>query len=240
MGTERGKADGGWEYIARLAGALAHEIKNPLSTIKLNLQLLEEEWGSPKTPKERRTVRKLRVLSEEVQRLTQTLDDFLRFIRVERIQPKPTELNELAGEVAEFVEPELARAGIELREQYAENLPTCMADAKRLKQAILNVILNAQQAMPEGGELILRTSRGDDAVQIEVIDTGDGISAAVQDKVFDAFFSTKKEGTGLGLAVTKRIVEQHGGSIRFHSDPGKGTDFVISIPAQAEGGAGKT
>ncbi len=225
------KNDCGWEYIASLAGELVHEIKNPLSTIKLNLQLLDEDWADPKTPKEKRTSRKLRVLQKEVQRLTQTLEDFLRFIRLEQTRLEPTDLSELAAEIAEFIEPELARNKIQLREQYAQNLPKSMADPRLLKQAILNVILNAQQAMPQGGELILRTSSTADAVAIETIDTGPGIPKNIQPKIFDVFFSTKKEGSGLGLAVARRIVSQHGGTIGFISEPGKGTDFTISLPA---------
>jgi len=231
MPTNQSTSTDGWRYIAAVAGGLAHEIKNPLGTITLNLQLLEEDWADPQTPKERRTCRKLQVIQKEVQRLTKTLEDFLRFARAEDLQLEPTDINDLAAEIAEFVEPELARANIELREQYSQDLPRCMADPRLLKQALLNVILNAQQAMPKGGEFILRTAPADGAVNIEVIDTGTGIPPGIQDKVFDAFFSTKEKGSGLGLATTKRIVEQHGGTVSFHSEPGKGTDFVIRIPA---------
>jgi len=231
MPTNKPTSAGGWQYITAVAGGLAHEIKNPLSTINLNLQLLEEEWADPQTPKERRTCRKLQILQKEVQRLTQTLEDFLRFTRAEKLQLQPTDVNDLAAEIAEFIEPELARAKIELLEQYSQDLPKCMTDPRLLKQAILNVILNAQQAMPEGGEFILRTSLAGGAVNIEVIDTGGGIPQGVQDKVFDVFFSTKEKGSGLGLPMTKRIVEQQGGTVTFHSEPGRGTDFVIRIPA---------
>jgi len=231
----------GWAYVTALAGGLAHEIKNPLSTITLNLQLLKEDWTAPKTTKERRTARKLHVLHKEVQRLTQTLEDFLRFARMGELEPQPLDVNDLAAEIAEFVEPELARASIELREQYASALPACLADPRQLKQAILNLILNAQQAMPKGGELILRTSAGNDEVRIDVIDTGRGIAEELRDKVFGPFFSTKSDGTGLGLAVTRRIIEGHRGTVDFHSEPGKGTDFIIRLPARAaEGGAART
>ena len=240
MPTNKPTSTGGWQYITAVAGGLAHEIKNPLSTINLNLQLLEEEWADPQTPKERRTCRKLQILQKEVQRLTQTLEDFLRFTRAEKLQLEPTDVNDLAAEIAEFIEPELARAKIELLEQYSQGLPKCMTDTRLLKQAILNVILNAQQAMPKGGEFILRTSLADGAVNIEVIDTGGGIPQGVQDKVFDVFFSTKEKGSGLGLPMTKRIVEQHGGTVTFHSERGRGTDFVIRIPAgNPEPGSGQ-
>ena len=166
-----------------------------------------------------------------MQRLSQTLEDFLRFAKVERSQLRPTDVNDVAAQVAEFVGPELDRAGITLTEQYAHDMPPCPADERLLKQAILNIILNAQQAMPNGGEIILRTSTDNGGVTVEIIDTGPGISKPVRDKVFDPFYSTKKDGSGLGLALTKRIIDQHGGTVRFVSEPGKGTDFSIRIPS---------
>jgi signal transduction histidine kinase len=220
-----------WEYITALTAGLAHEIKNPLSTINMNLQLLQEEWADPKTPKESRTGRKLQTVQNEIQRLTHTLEDFLRFVRSEELTLEATDINTVLGEIAEFVEPELARANIELREQHSADLPKCMADPKLLKQAILNPILNAQQAMPDGGQIILRSSYEDGEVRIDVIDTGRGISEAVRDKVFDVFFTTRQDGVGLGLAMTRRLIEQHSGRVDFHSEPGKGTDFIIRLPA---------
>lgn len=234
MATNSQDPDSAWEYVTALAGGLAHEIKNPLSTIKVNLQLLAEDWENPQTPKEKRTSRKLEVLQEEVQRLAQTLEDFLRFTRVERIDLRPTDINDVVAEVAEFVRPELDRANIQLLEQYAQGLPSCTADTRLLKQAILNIILNAQQAMPDGGDIIMRTSSAGRHVAIEIIDTGHGIPENLRDKVFGPFFSTKKDGSGLGLVVTKRIVDQHGGEISFVSEPGKGTDFVIRVPRADE------
>ena len=231
MTTNSHQPDSAWEYVTALAGGLAHEIKNPLSTIKVNLQLLAEDCTEPESPKEKRTARKLQVLQDEVERLAQILEDFLRFTRVESMELRPTDLNDVAAEVAEFVRPELHRLNIDLLEQYAHGLPACLADTKLLKQAILNIILNAQQAMPGGGELILRTSLADGDVAIEIIDTGPGISEKVRDKVFGPFFSTKKDGSGLGLVVTKRIIDQHGGTISFISEPGKGTDFLLRLPS---------
>jgi signal transduction histidine kinase len=223
-----------WQTIAALAGSLAHEIKNPLGIITLNLQLLQEDWADADTPRERRTLRKLQILQRETERLKQILEDFLRYARTDELQLEATDVNALCGEIAEFVEPELDRSDIRLLEQYATGLPRCQADRRLLKQAVLNPILNAQQAMPEGGELILRTSRGDGTVCIEIIDTGPGIPEHLRDKVFELFFSTKGGGTGIGLATTRRIVEQHGGAVRLHSESDRGTDLVIALPVETD------
>ncbi|MFO7899830.1 MAG: ATP-binding protein [Planctomycetota bacterium] len=231
MTEDQGKPAVDWGAIAKLAGGLAHEIKNPLSTINVNLQLLEEEMAEPQTAREKRAARKVKALRSEVQRLSHILEDFLRFMRLGTLELEPTDLNDLAAEIVEFVEPKLARLDIRLRKQFEPDLPTCLADPRLLKQAILNVILNAQEAMPEGGELILRTSSRDRRVTVDVIDTGPGVSDDVRDRMFDAFFSTKEEGSGLGLALTRQIIDQHGGDVELQSELGKGTHFVIRLPA---------
>jgi signal transduction histidine kinase len=234
MRANEPKFGGDWEALATLTAGLAHEIKNPLSTINMNLQLLQEEWANPKTPKESRTYRKLQTLQGEVQRLKHTLEDFLRFIRSEALECEPTDINELLADVAEFVEPELARAGIELREQYSAELPPCMADPRLLKQAILNPILNAQQAMPQGGQILLRSSREAHWLRVDIIDNGPGIPDSIRDKVFAPFFTTRPDGVGLGLAMTTRIIEQHHGRMDLQSAPGKGTDFIIRLPVSGK------
>lgn len=222
-----------WELLTSLAGGLAHEIRNPLGTIKLNLQLLLEDLNDPETPKDKRVARKLHVLEQEVQRLSHILDDFMRFIKFDQANMADVDINDMMSEIAEFIEPELARQKIELREQYAENLPHCSGDPKLLKQAIFNLIINAQQAMPAGGELMLRTLNDGGSPAAEITDTGAGIPPHLRDKVFDVFFSTKKEGSGLGLALTKKIVDQHRGTIVMQSEHGKGTSFRITLPPAA-------
>ncbi len=231
MTEDLGKPALDWEAIATLAGGLAHEIRNPLSTITMNLQLLEEEMAEPQTAREKWAARKITALGREVHRLSRTLDDFLRFMQLGKLELKPTDINELAAEVIEFIEPKLASMNISLRHHLAADPPLCLADHRLLKQALLNLVLNAQEAMPEGGELILRTSRADGKVTIDLIDTGPGVSEEARDRIFDAFFSTKEEGTGLGLALARQIVDQHGGGIDLHSEPGKGTHFIIQLPA---------
>jgi two-component system, NtrC family, sensor histidine kinase HydH len=220
--------------IAQLAGGLAHEIRNPLSTMGLNLDLLAEEFPSPESPRERRIVQKIERVRREVHRLEDILEDFLRFARVQELQVTPTELNAVVDELRDFCEPQCAVQGIVLRVQYDETLPLVSLNVDLFKQALLNLILNAQKAMPDGGDLILRTRREGAYAALDVVDTGVGMDEDVQAKVFNAFFSTRPGGSGLGLPTTRKIVEAHGGTIAVRSEPGKGSQFTIRLPIDGE------
>lgn len=219
------------QFLGHLAGGLAHEIKNPLSTININLQLLREDWAEPATPKETRLVKKIDLLLHEVKRLETILNDFLNYTRGHRQNPQAVKINALLRQVCELMGPEVEHAGCSLRLFEGEDLPTLEADPKSLTQAVINLIKNALEAMPDGGDILLSTRLRGNFVEIRVTDTGLGIPAKNLDKIFDVYFSTKKSGTGLGLATTKRIVEEHGGSIHFVSEEGKGTSFSIELPA---------
>lgn len=220
--------------IARLAGGLAHEIKNPLSTIGLNLQLLLEDWRqAADSPRERRTLKRIQTLERETSRLVGLLDDFLRYARTLHISPQPCQVNPLVQEVLDFIAPQAARQNIRIRSTFAPDLPTIQADPKLLKQGLLNLAINAEEAMPDGGELIVQTSRDDAAVQIDVTDTGVGIPDHQLGKLFQLYFSTKESGSGLGLCTTRRILELHGGTIAVESEAGKGTHFTVRIPITA-------
>jgi signal transduction histidine kinase len=220
----------GLVHAGRLAGGLAHEIKNPLSTINLNLQLLREDFAHAKSLKEERVARRVEVLEKEVVRLQETLNDFLRFARREPPDRKPHDLNRMVEEVLDFVAPQAAKHHITVHRSLSPGLKPCMVDANLLKQALLNLVLNAHQAMPDGGEFMVRSTPLKKGVGIEMIDTGPGIQPEELDKVFEAYYSTKAGGTGLGLATTKQIIEDHGGSISVQSDPGRGTRFLVEIP----------
>jgi two-component system sensor histidine kinase HydH len=219
--------------IAQLAGGLAHEIRNPLSTMGLNLDLLAEEFPEPETPRERRIVQKIERLRRETQRLQDILEDFLRFARVQELQVTPTDLNAVVEDLRDFCEPQCALGGIILRAQYDEALPLVGLNVDLFKQALLNLILNAQKAMPDGGELILRTRREGVFAALDVVDTGCGMDEDLQAKVFNAFFSTRSGGSGLGLPTTRKIVEAHGGTVAVRSEPGKGSQFTVRLPLDA-------
>jgi len=233
---ERAKQAERLAYVGTLAGGLAHEIKNPLSTLHLNLQLLEEEWQNPQTPKEARLLKKIEVLRHEAKRLEEALNDFLRFAKGEKPQFAECDVNAVVDEVATFVEPEATLGNIRIRRSFDASVPRCMADANLLRQALLNLMINARQAMPQGGELMIATKPERDGVAIEITDTGQGIPPEHMDKVFQAYYSTKKTGSGLGLATTKRIIEEHGGAIGVHSEVGKGTRFTICLLKKPSGG----
>ena len=217
-------------FIGTLAGGLAHEIKNPLSTLNIYLQLLQEELESMTGENSKRVYMKIQVLQKEVQRLEQILNDFLRFARGQKLELKDHDMNEILDEVADFVTPEIKQKKILILKSYDADLPQCRLDSNLIKQAILNIIINAEQAMENGGELMIRTSKDKKYIQIDITDTGPGIPKDIIDKIFQVYFSTKKTGTGLGLPTAKRIIEDHRGTISVQSEEGKGTSFSIKLP----------
>jgi signal transduction histidine kinase len=215
--------------IGSLTGGLAHEIKNPLSTVQLNLALLQEDLD-PHNPAYSRLTNRLNVVQRETSRLRDILEDFLRYAGRLEIDRKPVELNQLLEELVDFFSPQAQAQRVQLRLKKSPVLLTANIDPKLIKQALLNLMLNALQAMPRGGEMILSVKPEDDHVCLDVIDTGAGIPADVLPKIFQAYYTTKRGGTGIGLAMTKRIVEEHGGTISLQSEPEKGTDFTITLP----------
>ena len=228
--TPEDKQDNRLAFLGRLAGGLAHEIKNPLSTIGMNLQLLQEDWSNPESERERRTLRKLDVLTREVKRLEAILDDFLRFAGEHKLEKLETQLNEVVEEVLEFLGPKFREGRIQVRTVLA-SLPRTALDRNAIKQVLMNLFLNAVQAMPDGGELMVRTSAdGDRCVVFELTATGEGIPAELTDKVWLVYYSRRRTGTGMGLPTARRIVEDHDGSISLVSEDGKGTRITIRLP----------
>lgn len=216
--------------LAEIAGGLAHEIRNPLSTMQLNLDLLAEDFAHPETQRDRRALQKIERVRKESHRLQNILEDFLRFVRAQGLRLIPADLNEVVDVLRDFHEGQAAAQGVVLRTHYDKSLPQVALEVELFKQALLNLTLNALHAMPDGGELILTTRRDGDSVVLDVTDTGCGISAESQPRIFEAFYSTRPSGNGLGLPTVRRIVEAHGGSITFESEPGRGTKFSIRLP----------
>ncbi len=225
--------------IGSMTSGLAHEIRNPLSTIALNAGLLREGIGDLEIPEEERgrISRRVDALRRETERLRGILEDFLQFAGELHVEPIPGDINELVEELVDFFQPQADRNGVRVRTQLAPGELIAPIDAAHLKQAVLNLMLNAVQAMREQEktrELILRTERGVDESReacaiIHVIDTGPGIGSETLGRIYEPYFTTKAGGTGLGLATTRRIIEAHGGHLEVDSEVGKGTGFRVVL-----------
>jgi two-component system, NtrC family, sensor histidine kinase HydH len=232
-GDEQGMVPLAYAELAELAGGFIHEIKNHLSTLGLNLQLLAEDFEHPETQRERRALERIQRLQGECGQLVEVSNDFLRFARVQTLDLTPADLSEVVEEILDFFSPTARQAHIKINSYVPSDLPSVRLDRDMFKQALLNIMLNAEQAMPQGGELTIQASAQGDQVVLNLIDTGKGISADHLAKIFRPFFSTKPGGTGLGLPTTKKIVAAHGGQVRVQSDVGRGTQFSILLPAYA-------
>lgn len=230
----------GLAFLGAVAGGLVHEIRNPLSTMNVTLQLLQEDWpegDGDATAK--KTARRIKTLRGEVQRLEAILDDFLRYAGIRRLDLAQADLNRILEEVIAFLRPDCERAQIDLVLYPDHNLPLMSVDERLVKQCLLNLMLNAIQAM-EGArqanetvpadQLIVRCRQDGEQARVDVIDTGPGISPEDQERVWEVYFSRKKTGSGLGLPTARRIAEEHGGSLELVSEPGKGTDFILRLP----------
>ncbi len=231
--------------IGSMTGGLAHEIKNPLSTIGLNAQLLSEAIADlPIEEQDRsRLVRRIDALGRETERLRGILEDFLEYAGELRLSIADHSINEIVEELADFFSPMADGAGVRFRIEPDPKAPVAPVDADHLKQAMLNLMLNALHAMEQTDgaicELILRVESGEDehgeqVVRIHVIDTGPGIDEQDRARIFHPYFTTKSGGTGLGLPTAWRIIQAHHGRLEVHTEPGKGTDFVLTLPIQAQ------
>lgn len=216
--------------IATLAGGLAHEIKNPLSTMSMLLELLEEDLDQAESQRERRMLTKVQTIQKECRHLEDILNAFLKFARVGKLSLTPTDLNEVVSEFIEFFQPEAREHGIEISPHLSGDLPFVALDTSLMRQVLLNLALNAQQAMPSGGLLELQTFARDDRVFLAVIDNGQGMDENTRSRLFEVFFSTKPNGNGLGLPTVRKIVDSHRGTITCESAVGRGTRFTISLP----------
>ncbi len=218
--------------LATLAGGLAHEIRNPLSTIGMNLELLAEELENDESQRARRMIRRIANLQGECRNLEEILNAFLQFARAGELHLSDGSLNTIVSDYIDFLEPQANSMEVELRPHLDSDLPVVMLDKSLMRQALVNLCRNAIEAMPDGGSIDLLTrTRGDDVV-MEIIDTGKGMDDKTRSQMFQAFFSTRSGGSGLGLPTVRRIVEAHHGRISCESEVGKGTRFTITLPAK--------
>ncbi|MCL2723943.1 MAG: HAMP domain-containing histidine kinase [Polyangiaceae bacterium] len=214
--------------IGKMAAHVTHEIRNPLSSIGLNIELLEEELGASNVAAEAKAL--LGSITREVQRLEHLSEEYLRVARLPQPRMEADDLASAIREIVAFAKPEMERAGLEIALEIGVVVPPALFDEGQIRQALLNVLRNAREAMPDGGRVDVSVNAEGMSVVARVEDRGSGIPDDVRSRIFDPFFSTKGEGTGLGLAITRQIVEAHGGSISCEPRDGGGTSFRILLP----------
>ncbi|MBX3394727.1 MAG: two-component sensor histidine kinase [Phycisphaerae bacterium] len=238
--------------LSAAAGGLAHEIRNALSTLRMNLQLLDEDWGRLEEDEHRtdfdamrsagdrlgvarRSRKRLDTLLRETRRLESILEDFLQFIRRRELKIEDADLNQVIAEIVEFYRPQADAGGLQMLFSPADQPLPCRIDVRLIKQAVLNLLINAQQAAGMNGRLSIATSCHDDGTyRIRVSDSGPGIPSDQIGRVFEAYYSTKKGGTGLGLTLARQIVQAHAGHIIASSPPGEGACFTIELAAHPQ------
>lgn len=234
---ERQRLRNQYAEIAALAGGLAHEIRNPLSTISMNLELMSEDISEleSESPQARRLHTKLESVKSECDRLEAILNDFLQFASAGELFLKARNLNLVVEEFIDFYKAEAEDAGIDLSWHPGTDLPDVNLDEQLFRQVLQNLAQNAVQAMAEGGVLEIQTScRDDEQVLLELIDNGCGMDERTRTRMFQAFYSNKAGGSGLGLPTVRKIVEAHRGEINCDSEVGQGTRFTISLPPVTE------
>ncbi len=216
--------------IGRMAAHVTHEVRNPLSSIGLNVDMLGDEIHEPGSEGKRL----LESIQQELERLESITEEYLRLARLPEPSLTPDDPTHLLRDTAEFVRREMGAAGVELQLDLATQLPPVAMDEPQLRQALLNLLRNAREAMPDGGIAKLEATRYDGGVRILVHDEGAGIGAEEREHVFDLFYTTKERGTGLGLPLTQQIVVAHEGSIACRSRHPHGTTFEVWLPAAAQ------
>jgi PAS domain S-box-containing protein len=213
--------------LTTLAAGVAHEIKNPLGSISIHVQLIRKALGGCEGEHVHRYID---IVNEEIERLNAIVVDFLFAVRPMNIAPINDDANVLVRELSEFMSKEIEEAGVALHVELDAGLPPLPFDRRYLKQALLNLVKNALAAMPGGGSLDIRTRYSGDDLRIIVKDSGIGIPEDRQSKIFEPYYTTKENGTGLGLTLSYKIIKEHGGDITLRSKPGLGSEFTVSLP----------
>jgi two-component system, NtrC family, sensor histidine kinase HydH len=216
--------------VGTLTAGLSHEIRNPLNAAALQLTVLERRILKLTPELQQVLLGPLTLVRDEIRRLEHILQDFLQFAGGHTVRPELVSVNVWLSELLDFFEPNLTENGIRLTRRLATKLPAVLVDRELMKQAVFNLLTNARQAMPRGGELTVRTWSSGDRVRIDVTDTGEGIDPDVLPRIWEVYFSTKEHGTGLGLPTVRRIVAEHGGEVTVQSRPRRGTTFSVFLP----------
>lgn len=219
--------------IGRMASQLAHEVRNPLSAISLNAEILTDEIDGYKLNSHSKTEEaKQSILSiqAEVERLEKVVEEYLQFSRLPRLELQTVQINEIIIGLIDFLASSMQAKGIKITKHLDQNLPKLEGDVDQLRRAFLNLLKNATEAMPDGGRVCVVTKSELGQVKVLISDTGIGIREEDLERIFMPFYSTKESGTGLGLPLTQQIIKEHRGEISCQSEIGKGTSFIISFP----------
>jgi len=223
--------------IGRMAAHVTHEVRNPLTSIGLNVELLEEELrgAGPEA------MEILRAIHREIEHLTAITEEYLRVARLPNPQLEPEDLGDIARDTVDFLRPELAAAGVQLELDAPPGLPLTAIDEAQIRQVLINLLKNAREAMPHGGRVRVEVSAREGGISVRIADQGTGMTPDQRRRIFDLFYTTKASGTGLGLPLSQQIVVAHGGVIRCESAPDQGTVFELWFPVyQGEAKRGET
>ena len=216
--------------VGKMSEQVAHSIRNPLSAINLNAELLGDELSQFREADTSEAWTLLKSVRAEVDILRQVTTDYLKFVRMPRLDRTPVDCNEMLEELLDFHAEVAAGRKIRIEKEFERGVPEVVLDETQMRVAIQNLILNGFDAMPDGGRLLVKTERENEHVTIRVSDTGAGISPEEQASLFTPFFTTKANGTGLGLVLSRQIISEHNGSIRFESEEGAGATFIVELP----------
>ena len=218
------------DLLARLLGRLAHEIRNPLSSLDIHVQLLEEDLGALAPQMREQLTPRLEIIQGELHRLESIVSNFLRLAGPSALDLEPMEPAKLVSHVCELLRPEAAARQIEIEPRVGESVPSFLADPVRLTQALLNLVINAMQAVEREGRIEVRAEHLDGMLSLAVLDSGPGIAAEKLASIFDPYFTTKPEGNGLGLWIAQQIVTAHGGTLQARNRPERGAVFTMLLP----------
>jgi signal transduction histidine kinase len=220
--------------VEAIAAGIAHEVRNPLNALQINLGILKEEISEIVPDQKSHVFEVIGKIAGELRSLDNFVTEFLRFARPPRPALEPVAVRRLLADLVTFIGPECSRKGVSLSLTVEGGPETTMADPFQLKHAVLNLVLNALQATPAGGAIAIETGGDARNLEVRVRDTGQGIAEAVLPRVFDAFFTTREGGTGLGLPIARRIAEAHGGTLDLRSGDGAGAVATLSLPVGHE------
>jgi two-component system sensor histidine kinase HydH len=222
------------DLLARLLKRLAHEIRNPLSSLDVHFQLLEEDLSALSPPVRAQLASRLGVIHGELHRLESIVERFLRLAGPSALELEPVAVEKIVTHVCELLRPEAAKRKVELPAEVEPNLPLVMADSVRLTQALLNIIINGIQAITGEGRVNVSAAKSGDVLLLRIQDSGPGIPADKLGDIFDPYFTTKAEGNGLGLWIAQQIAVAHGGDLCAENAPAGGALFTLSLPIKSK------